>query len=348
MSEGNLLDPPQHHYHHHRQHHHQQGTLFNSSRDSELELLDTTTPTTSSPEVRSRSQSVGSAHREALLFFEQHRLFQNSPELEYGKEAVVYDCELRSISSCSRNSSPAVPGGGGVYLTNQSAGEKHRHPQSGNIHDNFCHQQQVLHPHHFQRRSIRQKSDSSLLESSRKSAAAAAAAVTFCSGGGESSKSSNNQRNNSHCFDDPHSSAATSGGGRARSQSQGQCGSVRRRQDTCSNVIIVNSSSNSRKRGDSTNASQSGGSSTNGTRKASKWLEEIQFTAQYQHYRTNNYASVVSSASSLDKSDGGTGGAAVAAGSSDQQTQSGFSAQPTQSLKVSGRNKLYRFLLRIR
>lgn len=31
------------------------------------------------------------------------------------------------------------------------------------------------------------------------------------------------------------------------------------------------------------------------------WLEQIQFTAQFQHFRTNDYSSVVNSASSLDK-----------------------------------------------
>ena len=31
------------------------------------------------------------------------------------------------------------------------------------------------------------------------------------------------------------------------------------------------------------------------------WLEQIQFKAQYHHFRTNNYASVVNSGNSLDK-----------------------------------------------
>lgn len=41
---------------------------------------------------------------------------------------------------------------------------------------------------------------------------------------------------------------------------------------------------------------------SSGKRKyTNSWLEQIQFTAQYDHYRTNDYASVVNSASSLDK-----------------------------------------------
>lgn len=43
--------------------------------------------------------------------------------------------------------------------------------------------------------------------------------------------------------------------------------------------------------------------------KCSSWLEQIQFTVQYQHYRSNDYASVVNSVSSLDKE--GLGGSKV-------------------------------------
>jgi len=313
MSEGNLLDQ----HHHHLLHHGQQQTsskLF-SSRDSELELLDTTTPTTSSPEIRSRSQSVGSAHREALLFFEQHRLFQTSPNQEFEKDNNVFDCELRSISSCSRTSSPdnRFIDQTGRITHSKSGGKKRqnrRQEQSSN--NNLCHphQQQV------QQSSLRQQqSDSNLLESST-------AAGTSGSGGG------NDLTNNSLCFD-PNS-------GRARSQSQGQCGSIRRKPDSASNVIIINTT---KKKG---GESRSGAS---GTSKASKWLEEIQFTAQYQHYRTNNYASVVSSASSLDKSDGGTsttvaGGGASTSSASDQQQQTSSQGQLSAQSK---KNKVCQF-----
>jgi hypothetical protein len=43
------------------------------------------------------------------------------------------------------------------------------------------------------------------------------------------------------------------------------------------------------------------GESGSKSKYTSSWLEQIQFTAQYQHYRTNDYSSVVNSASSLDK-----------------------------------------------
>ncbi|CAL8143249.1 unnamed protein product [Orchesella dallaii] len=293
MSEGNLLDQ-RHHHHGHQQ---KSSKLF-SSRDSELELLDTTTPITSSPEIRSRSQSVGSAHREALLFFEQHRLFQTTPDLDFEKDNNLFDCELRSISSCSRTSSPdnnRFIDQAGPIVHRKADGKRRqdrRQHQQQSSNNNLCHQQQV------QPSSLRQQSDSNLLESST-------AATTSCGVGG----SGTNLKNNSLCFD--------SNSGRARSQSQGQCGSVRRKADSGSNVVIINTTN--KKGGES----KSGAS---GTAKASKWLEEIQFTAQYQHYRTNNYASVVSSASSLDKSDGGTsttaaGGGASTSSASDQQQQ---------------------------
>lgn len=299
MNEGNLFNQQQKHQQSHK--------LFSSSRDSELELLDT--PDTSSPEIRSRSQSESSTHREALLFFEQHRLFQNSPELDFGREeSYGGDCELRSISSASRTSSPAIVGA--HFHQEQQSTEKdrpnyqQRQQKSGNS-NLLCHQQQVHHRH--KNAGLRQQSDSNLLES----AGSSLAVGSFLTG--TANIGSDNQKNS---FNDPHSSGTSSGdrGGRARSQSQGQCGSVRRRQESCSSVIIVST--------DNKNGGESGGDTT---QKASKWLEEIQFKAQYQHYRTNNYASVVSSASSLDKSDGGTGSSGTTAvgtcviGSGDQQ-----------------------------
>lgn len=301
MNEGNLFNQ--------QQKHQQSSKLFSSSRDSELELLDT--PDTSSPEIRSRSQSVSSTHKEALLFFEQHRLFQNSPELDFGREELFGgDCELRSISSASRTSSPAIVGGAHFHQEHQSTEKdrpNYKQRQQKSVNSNLsCHQQQVYQRH--KNAGLRQQSDSNLLESAGSSSLAAGSFLT-----GKANIGSDNQTNS---FNDQHSSGTSLGdrGGRARSQSQGQCGSVRRRQDSCSSVIIVST--------DNKNGGESGGERT---QKASKWLEEIQFKAQYQHYRTNNYASVVSSASSLDKSDGGTGSSGTTAvgtcviGSGDQQ-----------------------------
>lgn len=274
MSEGNLLDQQQHH-------HQQNRNLFSSSRDSELELLERTTAT-SSPEIRSRSQSVGSAHQEALLFFEQHRLFQNSPELDFGREDLHGDCELRSISSTSRTSSPAIAAGthqSQHYTVNTSDKPNYQQRQQKSGNRNLSqHSEQVQHRH--KKSGLRQQSDSNLLCSS----GCTAAGASFLD---ETANDKENQTNNSH--------DSTARGGRARSQSQGQCGSLRRRQDSCSSAIIV---STANKTGNDENGCG------DGTQKASKWLEEIQFKAQYQHYRTNNYASVVSSASSLDKTDG--------------------------------------------
>lgn len=311
MSEGNLLDQQQ------LQLPQQSRKFLFSSKDSELELLSTEA---SSPEVQSRSQSVGSAHREALLFFEQHRLFQNSPELDFVRDDQG-DCELHSISSASRHSSPAIVKGSVLQQATDS-GEKQscqqRHQKAGLANpSHYCHQQQVQ--NRQKSTELRQQSESNLLDSG---ASGVEKAASFLSGGGRGEEAyggASNQTNNSHCFDDNESAANI----RGRSQSQGQCGSLRRRQDSCSSVIVFSSKENQ--------------SESNGTQTTSKWLEEIQFKAQYQHYRTNNYASVVSSASSLDKSDGGINGKAALDGTT--VISSGEQGAAVKSQKVSIQTK---------
>jgi hypothetical protein len=241
------------------------------------------TPTLSSSPPRSRSQSVGSIHREALLFFERHKLFQPEPEAASLLPGIISEDtenpfksgikettdESSDISSFSKSPSPAH------YSDVQGSSSDERNTQIGaGGYSLFGNQLEIP------QQRARSKSDNLTLlvrqESKKKERLAETQAFSI-------EKASSSCRSNSTNGQEVSPQRNRSIRGRSHSQP--------------SQVIF--SCSTEESRGESYINS---GENRKGSKKYS-WLEHIQFRAQYQHYRTNDYASVVNSASSLDKAD---------------------------------------------